>query len=370
MIVKKNKKFLVLGIGNAQVDLLHHLHQYYDMDIHALSNSKSGRGGSFVKKFEEIDITDKDAVLAYAKQNKIDYIYSTGSDVAMPTVSWVAEQLGLRTFIDSETAFICNNKHLFREKLKNSYGSVPFEVLNGNLKVKNIKFPAVVKPVDSQGQRGITVVDSIHDLEAAYKKAVSHSRKREALIEEKIDGPEVSVHTYLKDGKIIFFLPSDRISWDGFDGGIIHKHILPASISDKTRKNLLKLVSTILESLTIQNGPVYFQIRIKNDDPFLVEVTPRLDGCHMWRQIHKSTGINLLDITIKHLLGLPFEISTNFDVKRSTLEFFCQPPCKPFRKQKISENSCYHELFYREGDIVRPMNEQMEKCGFQILLDE
>lgn len=368
--MKIMKKFLVLGIGNAQVDLLQYLRRFEDIEIHALSNTSKGRGFSLVDTFKEIDIADKDAVMKYAEHNKIDFIYSIGSDIAMPTVTWVAEKLNLKTFISSNTAFLCNNKHLVREKLKNVYGSVPFEILDSTLAVKNINFPAIVKPVDSQGQRGISTVTSKDLLQEAYKKAISYSRSGKAIIEEKIEGQEISVHTYIKDGEIIFFLPSDRISWEGFDGGIIHKHILPTSISNKAIRNVKKLVSESIESLSIRNGPVYFQIKMNRDEPFLIEVAPRLDGCHMWRQIEISTGIDLLDVAIKHLEDKPFEIPFNFKIKKSTLEFLCQPPNETFKKHKISEKACYHEFFYREGEKVKPMNEQMEKCGYQILDDD
>ena len=364
------KKFLVLGIGNAQVDLLQHLQKYNDLKVHALSNTEVGRGRSLVSKFALIDITNKENVLDYSQKNGIDFIYSVGSDVAMPTASWVAEKLGLKTFISSEIAYICNNKNLFREKLKDVYGAVPFETLGATLSVNNVQFPAIVKPVDSQGQRGITLVNSEKDLKKAYEKAIAHSRKKQAIIEEKIDGPEVSVHTYIVNGEIKFFLPSDRFSWDQFEGGIIHKHILPASISKTAHSNLKRLVKEVIKALNIENGPVYFQIKMQSDQPYLIEVTPRLDGCHMWRQIHKSTGIDLLDITIKHLMEKPFEIPNDFTIKPSVLEFLCQVPNEPFKKQPIEEDACYHEFYYREGDIVHPLNEQFEKCGYQIIVTQ
>lgn len=364
-----NKNFLVLGIGNAQVDLLHHMQLYEGIVVHALSNTEIGRGRSFIQKFEKVNITNKEEVLRYCQKNGIHYIYSVGSDVAMPTVTWVAEQLGLKTFISFEIAYICNNKHLLRERLKGTYGSVPFEILDESLAISQVSFPAIVKPVDSQGQRGITEVHAHTELKSAYKKAIAHSRKEKALIEEKIDGSEVSLHVYLKDGKLLFFLPSSRISWKGYEGGIIHKHILPASITKRAEKNLRQLALEVIENLGIKNGPVYFQIKMKGDEPYLIEVTPRLDGCHMWRQIYKSTGINLLDVTIRHIMDLPFEISEKFPLKPSVLEFLCQPPNLPFEKQEVSTNACYHEYYYREGDIVRPMNGQLEKCGYQILLE-
>ena len=368
--MNSNKNFLVLGTGNAQLDLIHYLKKLDKTTIHAVSSAPLGNERFLIDRYEQIDIGNKEEVLRYAEENNIDYIYSVGSDIAMPTVAWICEQLGLKTFIGYKTAVLCNNKHLLRKRFKHMYGSIPYENLSDNFQPKHVEFPAVVKPVDSQGQRGITVVNSAEEIPSAYSKAVLHSRKGKALIEKKIEGSEVSVHTYVKDGKIVLFLPSNRISWNEFDGGIIHKHILPADISSHARKNLLKLISLVIETLSIENGPVYFQIIIHKDEPFLIEVTPRLDGCHMWRQIKLSTGIDLLNITIRHLMNRPFEIPVDFTVKKSTLEFLCQAPNQPYRRQTVSENSCYHEFYYNDGDIVKPINGQFEKCGFQIFLDD
>ncbi|MEZ8879482.1 ATP-grasp domain-containing protein [Vibrio lentus] len=364
------KKFLVLGIGNAQVDLLLYLRTLETFEVHALSNSPNGRGFQFADIFETIDITNKDAVLNYAEKEKIDYIYSVGSDAAMPTVAYVAEKLGINTFTSYNTAYTCNNKNLFREKLSDCYGSVPHVVVHQEKELtvaSQLTFPVIVKPVDSQGQRGVGTANSIEGVHALYKEAKSHSRSGKVIIEEKIIGEEISVNVYLLNGEIVFFLPSGRISWEQFDGGIIHKHYLPSQLSSAAEGNVLKLVKDSLAKLEIDNGPAYFQIKMDSDIPYLIEVTPRFDGCHMWRLIKNSCGIDLLEIAVQHLTdGQCQNVNKARKIIPFCLEFHCMPPNESFTTPEVDPNAVYDEMYYEEGECVRKMNGKMEKCGYKV----
>ena len=92
-----------------------------------------------------------------------------------------------------------------------------------------------------------------------------------------------------------------------------------------------ELVSEAVTKLEINNGPVYFQIKIENGHPYLIEVTPRLDGCHMWRLIKEYTGVNLLDITMTHFLdGTVPDISYKVSDIPMHTEFFCEAPDTEF----------------------------------------
>ena len=164
------KNFLVLGIGNAQVDLIRYLKENTELKVYGASYNSIGRGLDLVDEFIEIDITNKEKILDYMKKENINYIYSVGSDVAMPTVSWVSEQLGLPHFVSYETAITCNTKNLIREKLDNSYGNIPYELLNEttNLDDVTIDLPAILKPVDSQGQRGVQTINNLIEIKTYF----------------------------------------------------------------------------------------------------------------------------------------------------------------------------------------------------------
>ncbi|HKO89071.1 MAG TPA: ATP-grasp domain-containing protein [Burkholderiales bacterium] len=359
------KKFLVLGIGRAQIDLLERLSGRFER--HALSYSVDEHEVRHAEHFSPIDIADKDAVLAYAEQHRIDYIYSVGSDIAMPTATYVAEHLGLPSLVSHQAASTCNNKLELRERLRHCYGAVTYQLISNVDEKLSVRLPAVIKPADSQGQRGVQTIHDRSDIPAALSVALGYSKIGKAILEERIDGPEVSVHGYLVDGRMKFYLVSDRQTWPQFDGGIIHKHVFPSTLCENALANVRRLCEETVTTLGIANGPIYFQIKVRDDAAYLIEVTPRLDGCHMWRLILFATGVDLLECVVSHLQGLPVEISETQDVRDATLEFFCQRPDERFSFAETHPAAQYVEWYYRPGELVRRVNGRLEKCGYQIV---
>lgn len=370
------KKMLVLGIGNAQVDLLNYLEGKYF--VLACANSPGGRGYELCDRFEAIDITDRAGVLEFARKEGADFIYSVGSEAAMPAISWVSRELGLPHFVSYETAITCADKNLLRKRLQGVPGSVNYQVLRDPADPLELEFPVIIKPADCQGQRGVSLVRGWREAEKAIQNALQYSAGGAAVAEEYIDGPEISVNAFMRGGFLEAAVLSDRISWPGYPGGLIRMHHMPCTISGKARENTLKLVREVVSELGIYSGPAYFQIKISQDKPRLIEVTPRLDGCHLWRIIRHAAGIDLLDLSVRLLTGRAHEGShsatvTDLAARESwTLEFFCAPPGSLFAPEdyRVHPGSVHVEYYYGKGERVREINGYMEKCGYQIYAQE
>ncbi len=363
-------KVLILGIGNAQIDAVNYC-KAAGYEVYGCSYTNVEKGIPLLDHFEMINILDMDRVLEYTKRENIDIIYSVGSDIAMPTVSYVSEKLGLPHFVSFDTAKICNSKELMREALGPDFkGNVPYVVAD---KVEDLSvyhdFPGIIKPVDSQGQRGVYRVDSIEEAKARFAQSVSHSKKGKVILEKYLDGQEVSVNAYMVDGEMKFGLVSDRISFSEFPGGIIKEHYLPSSFSEEIQNKTLDLSRRVANKLNIQNGPCYFQIKITDGEPYLVEVTPRLDGCHMWRLIRHYNGIDLMDTLFKHLLNNEIAedaFCPSHEAKAVRTVFMCQPPETAFKKESDYPDALEVCWYYDEGESVRKMNGYMEKCGYRM----
>lgn len=332
------QKLLILGAGNAQLDLINYAKDI-GLEVYACSYSDSDKGILLADVFAQINIVDADKIENYVRENNIDIIYSVGSDIAVPTFCRVAERLNMFHFVSSKTADICCSKHLMRE----AFGAgnrfhVPFLVCQTLSEAKTADFyPLMIKPVDSQGQRGVFRVENFEELSPKCDCAMQYSRCKKVILEQYITGSEVSVNAYIKDGKIIFSMLSDRESFSHLPGGIIKAHHLPSAFEGtKPHEEINELVRETVTKLHIENGPVYFQIKISEGNPYLIEVTPRLDGCHMWRLIKAYCGVDLLDMTMRHLLGKTIELP---QYERSAVpvhtEFFCEPPDTVFDAEKI-----------------------------------
>ncbi|KPL14953.1 MAG: hypothetical protein AMS26_08940 [Bacteroides sp. SM23_62] len=363
-------KVLILGVGNAQVDALRYLKEIKCM-TYGLSHSKEGRGLEYCDHFEVIDIKDREKVLAYAKRNKVDVVYSVGSDVAMPTIGYVSEQLGLPYFCSEASATLMNNKFLFRSFLmEHNLLNIAFQ---GGKHWKDFqnwhKFPAILKPVCSQGQRGIRRIENPDDIKKHIQNAQQFSETGEVILEEFITGAEVSANIFLKDGRILYSFISDRMIYEELDGGLVKSHIFPTKMNKDLQTRALELILDTVKHLNIQNGPVYFQMMYNSDDVNIIEATPRLDGCHIWRLIRSYAGIDLLKLSFDMLLREKIIPETIHQYRRILgLHFLSQKPNVEFRTAdfKVPEQTKYHEFYYENGQMVRPLNMVFEKVGYYI----
>jgi len=360
---------LVLGTGNAQVDLLECLR---DRGVRTcgLSNDTNSPGLGLCDRFCEADVRNIEAVTTFASSQQVEAIYSVGSDVAMPTVCRASELLGLPTLATARAAEICNNKGLLRKALSAAQIPSPrFSILASPKDAADFPLPAVIKPLDSQGQRGISFVTQASHFEAAYSQAESFSSAGGAIIEELIEGPEISVNAYVVDGEVKVAIISDRIVWPNLPGGIIKAHEFPSnSVVSATMGSVHKVASETLRALGIRSGPAYFQIKISNGVPYIIEATPRLDGCHLWRLIKMAYGVDLLAAAVDHLLQgkVPRFPETHLENSWS-LQFLCQPPGTLFSERAFdTSHATYCRFYYSEGATVQPMNGHMEKCGYLI----
>lgn len=369
MEVDSLMKILILGVGNAQIDAIEYC-KAHGYTVLGCSYTNTEPGITLLNGFEQINITDEDAVLDYAKRSGADVVYSVGSDIAMPTVSYVSEKLGLPHFVSLETSEICNQKHRLREVLGDSFkGNISFICASSKEELSSFSdFPGIIKPVDSQGQRGVCRVDSLDEAMERFDYAVSFSREKKVILERFLDGVEVSVNSYFLDGRMVFCVVSDRISFEEFPGGIIHEHLLPSSLSSETQEKVKDLAERVAGAIGLKNGPCYYQLKVVDEEPYLLEVTPRLDGCHMWRLIRLYCGVDLLDMSFNHLINGSIDddcLKLETEGKNIRTVFMCQPPDTEVKTSKYPD-ALYEQWYYKDGDRVKRMNGYMEKCGYRI----
>jgi phosphoribosylamine-glycine ligase len=362
---------IVLGVGNAQVDLIRYL-KANAWRVIGCSYRHEGRGLADIDKFALLNVTDVDGIVQLAHSEQADLIYTVGSDLAMPTVADVSTQLGLPTFIPSGTAGLLQNKLRLRRFLaEHNISPVKFKAVREQNDLDDwTHFPAIVKPVDNQGQRGVFLANEMEVARTGIEKSLTHSRTKTLIIEEFLDGPEVSANTFISNGQTIFNEISDRLVVAGYAGGIPKGHIYPAkACTGELLAETKALVERCNRELAIMNGPVYYQLILTTNGPRIVEVTPRLDGCHMWRLIKTACGVDLLDVCVRNLMGEelpPMDVKPGMD--SYYLGFYYCPPDQSFflaEHQPVSEVE-YLEYYYADGEIVRPINGYLEKVGYFI----
>ena len=367
-----DKKLLVLGIGPAQVDLIK-IAKEIGLTVYACAYSSTGPGRELVDDFREIDIKDLKAVKEYAEEMEVDFIYTMALEFAVPTISKVSEELGLPTFCSTESVNKLINKALWREILGDLEGNVRYQ--SGH-SVEDFAswdiYPAIIKPVDSSGQRGVHKVNNYDEVKDIFTESIKHSRSEELIMEDYIDGPEVSVNSFMYNGELKFAIVSDRISYSEYPGGIIKEHYIPSRITnDKMEDKIKTFVGEVNKKMGFENGQVYFQLKIQDNEPYLIEFTPRFDACHMWRLIHASTGLDLRRVSLEILATgkSPTLENYGYSLKPHITRFISDKPGTIVDRSSyhIPEDTIYLEWYYENGQKVNTITGYLEKVGYMII---
>ena len=146
---------------------------------------------------EIADVLDKKRNLEIAQKYKPDAILTDQSDIAVSTVAYVAEKLGLKG-IGVNKANLFSNKFLMRQFCEKNGFPYPKYQLCHTYEEAEIFFKtlqkAIIKPLDSQSSRGVYVIRTLDQLRKHFEDTLQFSNTEKAiLIEQYIEGKEFTV---------------------------------------------------------------------------------------------------------------------------------------------------------------------------------
>jgi biotin carboxylase len=159
--------------------------------------------------------------------------------------------------------------------------------------------PSVVKAPDRQGQKGLTLVRSETELPEAIARAIEESRSGGAIVEELVDGPEVTVNAFSLRGEFHPLTVTDRLTAEPPAFGVALAHVWPSEAGEAAAK----VAEAAVRTLGIENGPTYTQLRIGPDGPQVIEVAARLGGGHDAELAKLALGVDLNGLALQAALG-------------------------------------------------------------------
>ncbi|MEX2103522.1 MAG: ATP-grasp domain-containing protein [Gaiellaceae bacterium] len=215
----------------------------------------------------------------------------------------MAAQLGLPHPLQPDVAARCVSKQRQRELFDEAGVPQPSWRIVAE-PVEDLPVPCVVKPPDRQGQKGLTLVEERGELSAAIAEAVSESRAGCALVEELVDGPEVTVNAF-SDGSVFRALVvNDRLTAEPPAFGVALAHAWP---SEHDVAGAVDVAWKAAEALGVERGPTYTQVRLSPDGPQVMELAGRLGGGHDAEVCEAAVRIDLNALAIRAALGEPVE---------------------------------------------------------------
>lgn len=154
---------MILAGGNDQIALMEELRSYFkgNVEIILVDMSDKVRAIPFADRFLQISTMDKEAVLKAAREEKIDYILTACGDQPLSTMAYVATEMGLPTYLSEQDVRDLTNKRFMKDKMvKSGIPTAKHVYIDKNWDgvIPDFEYPLVVKPVDSNGSKGVKKV--------------------------------------------------------------------------------------------------------------------------------------------------------------------------------------------------------------------
>lgn len=312
-------KILFLGGSAQQVVAIETAKKmgYYTVLCDYLSDNP---GQYHADKFYQISTTDKEMVLNIAKLEKIDGILAYASDPAAPTAAFIAEKLGLAGNPYKSVETLCN-KDKFRRFLADNGFNTPrakgydsaAEAID-DIKRGLFRLPIILKPVDSSGSKGVSVIKTINtnNLKQLFDRAFSFSRCHRIIVEEFIDmnGPYlIGGDIFVIDGKIKLWGLLNCHRDNKVNPLVPVGKSFPLELDEGSVSNLKTVLQDIVDKLNIRSGAMNVELIInKEGNVFPIDIGPRNGGNMIPELIGMIFNVDVVEMSIKSAMGLPVSI--------------------------------------------------------------
>ncbi|MEG0943049.1 MAG: ATP-grasp domain-containing protein [Angelakisella sp.] len=255
----------------------------------------------------KISSFDTEACLCAAREHNVDGIMTLGTDQPVYTAAVVAEALGLPSCIDCETALAVTNKQVMKTLLtKAGIPTVRYRFVDETTTAEDLaelRAPLVIKPLDTQGQRGIYKHDTPIEILTRLPETLSYSRQKTALVEEFYESDEITVSAWVKDGTPYLLAVTDRLLYpDPVHIGVCTGHRFPSIHMDKYDE-IADICRSNTRAFGIANGPLYVQLLHGREGLKVNELACRIGGAFEDFFIPYLCGFSILDAVIGSALG-------------------------------------------------------------------
>lgn len=326
------KKLIVVGANEFQKKLIIKA-RGMGYETHVFSWEDGSIGKDYSDYFYPISIVEKDEIFNKAKEINPDGICSIASDLAMPTVNYVANNLGL-IGNSLHCTEITTNKYLMRNiLLENKLPCPKYYLVKGidDLDINCLQFPLITKPIDRSGSRGICKVNSIDQLKESIEKSKGVSFDDEILVEEYIDGREFSVEFISKNKSHKFLQITEKFT-TGAPSFIEKGHLSPARINEKLKQKIIEIIYKSLTALEISQGASHSELKINsNGEIKIIEIAARMGGDYIGSDmVINSTGYDF----VKNVIN----ISLNQDIDKI---------------ERLKELNCFVGFIFNKDDEAR-----------------
>lgn len=365
-------RILQLGAGKLTTHSIRQI-QALGHDVFVVDRNKYAPGFMVADGYSPIDIADAAQTIAYARDIGADAVLAV-NDAGVLTASAVSQALNLRG-MTTNVALNALDKSRMRQLWTDAglpqprFGTVR-DLAQAKTLAEDIGYPLIVKPAMNWGSRGVSFVQSEEDLAWAVEFAMDHQRDGFILIEQCLQGRELSIDGLVQDGDIGILTKSDQLNSDHPKYRVAEYILFPADLDDLTAAKVDETVALGAKALGLDNCAIHAEAMVTADGTvYLLEMAARPGGGHLFGMIVEAvSGVSSPQNLVKILLGEQADIHPHH--QRGAVYRFFAPPEGTFRRaigieaaQRI-DGVLDFGFYMQEGAVVKPVTNGAARPGY------
>ena len=331
---------------------------------------------------EVVDFSDVAGVEEVVRRHGIEGVLAVCTDRAVVPAARVAARTGLAG-MSVEVATAMTHKPTMRRRLQAAGVAQPnFAAVRSLAELEEatgrLRFPAVLKPADSGGQRGLFAVDSLERARERLPLTLAASRAGEAIVEEFVAGSELNALVAVRDGVPTVLTLSDRLRPAGPGFGVGWIHSFPSSLPPEALESAERTAASAVRALGLRDGIAFPQLIATGDRVVVVEVAARIAAGQMADLVRLGTGIELFEIAIRQALGdaVPDELIRPRLQRPIAIRFLTASPgvlpvgtvtrINGLSRVRRSAGVLACGLYFGPGARIRPVQVDADRMGYVI----
>lgn len=274
-------------------------------------------GVQYADEFHNVSTIDIEGVTKLAEEVKPKGIMTLATDMPMRAIAVATSKLGLPG-ISLDTAIKSTDKGEMIKAFEACGVEHPWYYIvenqdNFNAILPRITYPCVIKPTDNAGNRGVCFVSNEQELIKEYDYSKSNSRCGNVIIEEYMDGPEVSVEIIVYKGNVHILAITDKLTL-GKPYFVEIGHAEQSQKDESTVNAIKDLATRAVKAVGIDNSPAHVEIIVTKDGPKMVELGSRMGGGGITTHlVPLSTGIDMIQTVMDLAVGKEPNLTPKFN---------------------------------------------------------
>lgn len=301
------KTMLIIGAGDFQLPLIQRAAQRYQVALAAPVIGEQFQ--SYLTHSLLTDVRNREEILRFARELEVCGVTTDQTDVAVRTVAYVAQELGLPG-IGYDTSRLFTDKALMRARLAQlGIPQLPNRTVRSLGEAEafyaQLGGSVIIKPLDTQGSRGVQRCSNVEELRAKYPETSRWSSDGSVIIERFATGREFVVEGLALDGAFQNLICGDTHYFDLPDAFAAKERMFPSTADEALQKTVCDLNARIITGFGLKQGITHSEFIMDGDQVYLIETAARGGGVYISSDlIHLSTGLCTEDFLLDIAEGI------------------------------------------------------------------